>query len=103
MGLAEPLLPYCGCITDNLLSVGLCRTCWDAAKGPGGTCEDIILACGPACNTFIDALDTSCTTDVATPACLDQAVQAAPDQVDDFAALLACLCNCQDCDSFECP
>lgn len=99
--LAEPLLPFCGCITDNLASVGLCQGCWNTAMGKGGACEQIIEDCGPACTQMLDALSTECGV-LATPTCLEEVAAIEEDQIDDFAALLQCLCACPSCNNEAC-
>jgi hypothetical protein len=101
MMLNEPLLPYCGCITDNLGGVGLCTNCWDMAVAKGGGCEMVLQGCGTACQNMLDALATECQTQ-ATPGCLQTIAEMAPNQVDDFAAVLQCLCACASCDNEAC-
>jgi hypothetical protein len=99
--LAEPLYPYCGCMTDNLASPGLCRACWDDRLSRGGACEAILLTCGTACSDFLDNLETECGP-AADPTCLEAAVASFPNQVDDIEALLGCLCGCAECDTGIC-
>jgi hypothetical protein len=99
--ISDPLLPFCGCITDNLSSIGLCQSCWDAAVAPKGPCDDLIMTCGQACSDMLDALSTECGM-TATPACLEMVAAIAPNQVDDFAAVLQCICACPTCDNEAC-
>jgi hypothetical protein len=101
MPLNGPLLPYCGCITDNL-GGGLCTSCWETAIADGGACFQLIQDCGPACTAMLNDLPTECGM-AATPACLETIAQTFPSQVDDFAAVLTCLCNCSFCDNAACP
>jgi hypothetical protein len=101
MMLSEPLLPYCGCITDNLASPGLCQTCWQEAVADGGACFALLQDCGAACSQMLDALSTECGS-AASPTCLEAVAMLAPNQVDDFEAVLACLCNCPGCDDGAC-
>lgn len=99
--LSEPLFPYCGCISDNLGSPGLCQDCWNSAVDPKGACGDLIAGCGSACTDMLDALSAECGM-AATPGCLEDIAQLAPNNVDDFAAVLDCICNCAACDEETC-
>ena len=113
--ISEPLFPYCGCITDNLSAAGLCQGCWDSAVAPKGACADLIAACGQACTDMLDALSTECGgagdgggggggggVPMATPGCLQKVAQLHPNNVDDFAAVLDCICACPACDEEAC-